>query len=122
MTEDYKRIGVAFTKPEGPTRRRREYGIYQSADTAYGVPVHRKLYAKYEGYREQRPDGEASVGLPLGGPNWRPEPMIDFYEADYAEIRFFEKCPHGRTGQCHDCDVASDLAYDAWREDQRRNF
>jgi hypothetical protein len=29
-------------------------------------------------------------------------------------------CPHGKAGQCYACDVASDFAYDAWREDRFR--
>jgi hypothetical protein len=32
-------------------------------------------------------------------------------------------CPHGKKlGECQACDVAGDLAYDAAREDSRRNF
>ena len=32
-------------------------------------------------------------------------------------------CPHGKKlGECQACDVAGDLAYDAAREDERRNF
>ena len=38
---------------------------------------------------------------------------------DYARTH----CPHGkRAGECQACDVAGDLAYDAAREDSRRNF
>ncbi|NIT79562.1 MAG: hypothetical protein GWN58_32925 [Anaerolineae bacterium] len=74
-----ERIGIARGRPKGPTNRRDEYGIYAMTE-AYGRPVDPpKLYLKYEGYREQRPDGEAQVGLPMGGPGWRPEPMIDFH-------------------------------------------
>lgn len=74
-----ERIGIARARPKGPTNRRDEYGIYAMTE-AYGRPVDPpKLYLKYEGYREQRPEGEAQVGLPMGGPGWRPEPMIDFY-------------------------------------------
>lgn len=33
------------------------------------------------------------------------------------------KCPHGNPfmGPCRYCEVDADLAYDAWREDQRKN-
>lgn len=32
-------------------------------------------------------------------------------------------CPHGKKlGECQECDVAGDLAFDAAREDSRRNF
>jgi hypothetical protein len=50
--------------------------------------------------------GEHLYGEPMNEP--------DFRDAE---------CPHGcRPGDCKYCDVESDLAYDAWREDQRKNF
>jgi len=76
-----KRVGIAFTKAQS-TGRRNEYGIYR---TEFGT-----LYAKYEGYREPRADGEAQVGLPLAGPNasWA-QPAIDFHERDFEKVTFF---------------------------------
>jgi hypothetical protein len=75
-----ERIGVALRRPRGPTNRRDEYGIYAMTE-AYGRPVDPpKLYLKYEGYREQRADGEAQVGLPLAGPGAAHlQPLIDFH-------------------------------------------
>jgi hypothetical protein len=36
---------------------------------------------------------------------------------------FDTKCPHGGSpGDCKYCDVESDIAYDAWRENQRKDF
>ena len=34
------------------------------------------------------------------------------------------KCPHGNPfrGSCRYCEVDADLAYDTWREDQRKDF
>lgn len=89
----YTRVGVAFGKPHGASQRRDEYGIYESPAVSYGVPVppeERRLYAKYEGYREQRVGGEAQVGLPLGGPHWSPQPMIDFVPEHFGTVRFFD--------------------------------
>ena len=91
--DGYKRVGVAFGKPRGPTHRRDEYGIYESSGMAYGAPVPKHLYVKYEGYREQRAGGEAQVGLSLGGPGWRAQSMIDFKPEHFGEVRFFD----GRT-------------------------
>jgi len=89
--EGYKRVGVAFTKPHGPSHRRDEYGIYESSGMAYGVEVPKSLYTQYEGYREQRAGGEAQVGLPLGGPRWSPQPMTEFKPSHFGEVRFFDK-------------------------------
>jgi len=89
--DGYTRVGVAFSKPRGKTQRREQYGIWRSSGMPYGIKTAPKLYAQYEGYREQRADGEAQVGLPLGGPGWRPQPMTDFVPSHYAEVRFFDK-------------------------------
>ena len=91
--DGYKRVGVAFTKPRGPTQRRDEYGIYESSGMAYGVPVPKSLYTQYEGYREQRAGGEAQVGTALGGRGWSPPIKTEFVPSHFAEIRFFD----GRT-------------------------
>jgi hypothetical protein len=63
------------------------------------------------------------------------DPKFDQLLAEYLDAgeHIFEKpegygkfattCPHGgRPGDCRYCDVESDLAYDAWREDQRKDF
>ena len=74
-----KRIGMALSSPRGTTQRRDQYGIYDS-----GV-------CQYEGYREQRQDGEAQVGLPLGGPGAAHlQPYITFVESNFSEVRWFE--------------------------------
>jgi hypothetical protein len=102
-----ERIGIARARPKGPTNRQDEYGIYAMTE-AYGRPVDPpKLYLKYEGYREQREDGEVQVGIPMGGPGWRPEPLIDFHPHSgdripgpepktvdtWVVIRFFKEGP-----------------------------
>jgi len=82
-----RRIGIALTKPQA-SGRQNEYGIYESGPTAYGYPVTPKRYAKYEGYRK---DGWC-VGLPLAGPNAdHLQHFIDFHEADFAEVRYFDR-------------------------------
>lgn len=74
-----KRIGMALSAPRGTTQRRDQYGIYDSG------------MCQYEGYREQRQDGEAQVGLPLGGPGAAHlQPYITFVESNYEEVRWFE--------------------------------
>jgi hypothetical protein len=88
--DDYKRVGIAFSKPLGLTQRRDEYGIYESPGTSYGQPVPKSLYAKYEGFREQRNGGEVQVGLASGGSRWSPQPMIGFDPAHFDEVKFFE--------------------------------
>lgn len=59
------------------------------------------------------------------------EPSFRFlgrYEFRHGERAFVVEvdtdyvCPHGMRGPCNDCDVASDLAYDAAREDSRKDF
>lgn len=84
MSSHRKRVGVAFTKPRGPTLRREQYGLFLLPDWTEG-----KLYAQYEGYRETRPDGEAIVGLPSGGPGWREEPTVEFRPRDFDVVRMF---------------------------------
>lgn len=87
-----ERIGVAFTKPRGSTNRRREYGVFQSDKLAYGRPVPQKLYARYQGYREDSPTGEVMTGLPLAGPMaTHTQPLTPFYESHFEVVRFFEK-------------------------------
>lgn len=77
-----ERIGVAFSKEQGPTKKRGEYGIWKGESGG--------LYARYEGYREQREGGEAQVGLPLAGPNSvHTQVLLKFREEDFAEVRFF---------------------------------
>jgi len=75
---DFTRVGVAFTKPQGETQRRREYGILRGSAGS--------LYTRYEGYRE----GSTQVGLPLAGvhASWR-QPLIPFVEAHFETVRFF---------------------------------
>jgi hypothetical protein len=91
MSDDFKRVGIALTEPRGPTGRRDEYGIFRLSE-AYGHKIDPPaLYVRYEGYREQREDGEAMVGLPLGGPNWRPQPLRDFHPGAYEIVRFFDE-------------------------------
>lgn len=90
MSDDFKKVGIALTRPEGPTGRRREYGIYELRE-AYGMPLPPSLYVKYEGYRERGETGEVWVGLALGGPNWRPEPLRDFNANEFETVTFFEK-------------------------------
>jgi hypothetical protein len=86
MNEDdfYSRVGVAFTRPKGPTQRRNEYEILE---TPWG-----EQRVRYVGYREQKENGEVLVGLPLAGPHasWA-QPVIKFYPNDYEEVRFFKK-------------------------------
>lgn len=89
-SDGWKRVGVAFGKPHGPTQRRDEYGIYESPSMAYGVPVTPKLYAQYEGFREQTATGERMVGTASGGPRWSPPVKIDFVRAHFGEVRFFD--------------------------------
>jgi len=88
--EGYKRVGVAFSKPRGVTNRRDEYGIYESSGKAYGMDVPKRLYTKYEGYREHTPKGEVQTGLALGGPGWRAESYLDFKPEHFGEVRFFD--------------------------------
>jgi len=75
-----ERIGMALARPKGDTQRQDEYGIYVVLE-AYGVTIDNPtLYIKYEGYREQRKDGEAMVGLPLAGQNAdHLQPFVRFY-------------------------------------------
>jgi len=82
-----KRIGIARTRPRGPTNRRDEYGIYAMTE-AYGRPVDPpNLYIKYEGYREQREDGEAQVGLPGAGPNAAHlQPLLKFHPEQRVRV------------------------------------
>jgi hypothetical protein len=87
--EGYRRVGIAKTKPRGRDGRRDVYGIYSSGDEAYGYKIEPTLYAKYEGY--DLPDG-TMVGLALAGPNAaHSQPMIDFKEGNYDEVKFFDK-------------------------------
>lgn len=92
MTSDnFKRVGVAFTAPRGPNNHRDEYSILELAE-AYG----RKLgpparYVRYVGYREHGPTGEVMVGLPLGGRGWRPQPLMSFIADHYTEVRIFNR-------------------------------
>jgi len=88
--DGYKRVGVAFSKPHGPSGRRDEYGIYESSGRAYGMEVPKYLYTKYEGYRENTPKGEVQTGLALGGPGWREQSMLEFKPEHFGEVRFFE--------------------------------
>lgn len=91
MSEEFKRVGHALTAPRGPTGRRDEYGIYRLSE-AYGHKIDPPaLYARYEGYRERRESGEVMVGLPLGGPGWRPQPLLDFHPGSYETVRFFDE-------------------------------
>jgi hypothetical protein len=71
-----ERIGIAISRPRGPTRRQAEYGIYVILE-AYGIKIDSPtLYAKYEGYRE----GDKQVGLPGAGPNASHlQPLVEFY-------------------------------------------
>lgn len=85
----YTRVGRALGKPHGPKGRQGEYGIYRSPSTSYGMPTEPHLYAQYEGYRE----GDTSTGLPLGGPGWREQSMIEFVPGHFAEVTFFKKSP-----------------------------
>lgn len=78
-----KRIGIALAHPRGATKRQDEYEVLQGD--------HGTRYARYVGYREQRSDGEAQVGLPLAGPNAAHlQPIMDFVPNHYATIRFFD--------------------------------
>jgi hypothetical protein len=89
--EQWKRIGVALTAPRGANQRRNEYGVYRSPAIAYGYPVPQTLHVKYEGYRVQRADGEAQVGLPLAGPNaGYLQPLVAFHARDFETVRYFE--------------------------------
>jgi hypothetical protein len=87
---ELKRIGVAFAKPRGPTHRRDEYGLYAFEGS-------QPQYAKYEGYREMRADGEAQVGLPFAGPGAvHLQPLIDFDRSHFDEVRIFAPGPGPR--------------------------
>jgi hypothetical protein len=82
----WKRIGIALAFPKGETRRRDEYEIVIDPE----FPDH--WHIRYTGYREQRPNGEAMVGLPLGGPGWRPQPLLDYDRfKGVLETRLFNK-------------------------------
>jgi hypothetical protein len=90
-----RRIGVAFTEPRGPTRRRAEYGIF-AMEEAYGVKLDPPpLYVRYQGYREVREDGEAQVGL-AGADNSgarmaaHQQPIINFDSMHFGEVRWFK--------------------------------
>jgi len=54
--------------------------------------------------------------------------FLGHYEFQHGDRKFVVEvdtdyvCPHGVRGPCNACDVAGDLAYDAWREDQRKDF
>lgn len=59
------------------------------------------------------------------------EPSFHFlgsYEFQDGDLKFVVAvdtdyiCPHGVRGPCNACDVAGDLAYDAAREDSRKDF
>jgi len=69
---EWKRIGIALGERRGATNRRAEYEVIVDPE----FPESWRL--RYTGYREQQPTGEVWVGLALGGPNWRPQPIIDF--------------------------------------------
>lgn len=87
MSDEFKRIGVAFTQPRGADQHKNQYGILRSP--------HGGLYARFEGHRKTEADGtETQVGLPLAGvmASWR-QPLIEFYPNDYATVRFFEEPP-----------------------------
>ena len=87
-----KRVGVAFSKPRSGGRRD-EYGVYESTE-AYGMTHEPTYYVKYEGYRE----GDKQVGLPLGGPGWREQPLLGLNtgyssglrDEDFSLVKFFD--------------------------------
>lgn len=98
----FRRIGLAvepllsknpYYAGKCPTRQY-EYGIYL-CEEAYGVRLDPPaLSVVYEGYRELRSDGEARVGIALGGPGWRPPSFMPFNNRHwYVSIRFFEDGP-----------------------------
>jgi hypothetical protein len=80
------RIGVALTKKRGPTQRQDEFQMIIDEE----FPDH--VLVRFCGFREQREDGEAMVGLASAGPNaWWNQPMIDFKPGDFVEVRRFKK-------------------------------
>lgn len=78
------RIGIALSKREGTTRRRKEYGIWifdKCPDAKY---------VRYEGYREDRGvEGEVSVELPLASSDasWR-MPLNPLRESDFETVTY----------------------------------
>lgn len=69
-------------------------------------------------------DMDIAYAMPMDHPGLLEELEKESYIIDDSEYSPPEKlCPHGKNiGSCAACDVAGDLAYDAAREDSRRNF
>jgi hypothetical protein len=78
--ENSKRIGIALSFPRGPLARQDEYGVYESG------------HCLYEGFRDQRPEGEVRTGLPLGGPNAAHlHSKFKYVESEYSEVSWFNE-------------------------------
>lgn len=93
------RLGVAYgpwqagrdataTRPQVPARQE-VYGIY-GVDRSTGDIT--RVYVELEGHKEP---GGILVGLPLGGPGWRP-PVRFWVEVDHlASLALFEDAKRG---------------------------
>lgn len=77
------RVGVAKAKRRN--ERRDVYGVFQTRGGRT------ELYVQHEGHEELAGDRVITiVGLPLGGPGWRP-PVSFWAKAEwFEEIKFFE--------------------------------